>query len=419
MQPTASAGRPSNFNALREQAGKPFKQTYEEFVSRSFPHVSSCSFPELQNIYRQKLWRYLSQAVSFRQDIICTSGEGIGKSWALFDLMQHEALDAAIEHNDGKIRFHVFAFRSRAQAEEKAAEYSNGRRRAIVLKPLWAHYDDACLRVGARPKPKHEFDEATDIVAVLDQIAREQPEVNSELERIHQSLWLAADGTSLFTGTTVIFTTHALAMAWSTTHMTRVWHHPQFRRQDGKHRHEELIGELRFEKVVFDEPEWDEFVYLLSNDLYAHLSVQSCWDWQRLALEGRKEHFKAMKRADFAVATLDFEEYSELRFVDLAAFEQAQVDYFAQPFGRENTRRAIYLGRHGDYFYLGTKRWPFAGSTCWVFLTTERFTTEVISALYEFKLGRPLLRLDLDNLPGVYPVDLPVVKSPKARAEKI
>jgi hypothetical protein len=195
VQPTASVGKASNFNALREQAGKPFKQTYEESVSRSFPHVSSCSFPELQNIYRQKLWRYLSQAVCFRQDIICTSGEGIGKSWALFDLMQHEALDVALEHNDGKSRFHVFAFRSRAQAEEKAAEYSNGHRRAMVLKPLWAHYDDACLRVGAKPKFKHEFDEATDIIAVLEQIAREQPAVHSELERIRQSLWLAADGT--------------------------------------------------------------------------------------------------------------------------------------------------------------------------------------------------------------------------------
>jgi hypothetical protein len=57
--------------------------------------------------------------------------------------------------------------------------------------------------------------------------------------------------------------------------------------------------------------------------------------------------------------------------------------------------------------------------TNWIFLTTETFTTEAIAALYEAKLGRSLLRLDLDNLPGVYPVDVPVVKSKKAKAEKI
>jgi hypothetical protein len=37
--------------------------------------------------------------------------------------------------------------------------------------------------------------------------------------------------------------------------------------------------------------------------------------------------------------------------------------------------------------------------------------------LYEAKLGRSLLRLDLDNLPGLYPVDVPVVKNKKAKAE--
>ena len=117
-----------------------------------------------------------------------------------------------------------------------------------------------------------------------------------ELDRIHQSLWLAADGTSLFTGTTVIFTTHALAMAWSATHMTRVWHHPQFRRQDGRQSHEELTGELRFEKVVFDEPRMGRITSTFFPKTCTHICqckvVGTGKGWLRKA--GR-EQFQAMK----------------------------------------------------------------------------------------------------------------------------
>jgi hypothetical protein len=408
------------FQSLKAQANKTFKQSYEGSVSRSFPHVSSCPLPELQALYRQKLWRYFNHAMSFEGDMICVSSEGIGKTWALFDLTQHEALDTAMDHNDRKIRFFVFAFRSRAQAEEKAAEYSNDHRRAFVLKPFWSHYEDACRSLGVKAMLKEEFDEDSDIVSVLSQIARDQPAVNGELERIRKSLWRTNDGRSLFTGTTLIFTTHATAMAWHRTHMNRAWQHPRFSLEGDKNRLKELREEFVFEKVVFDEPEWDEFAYLLPQDLYAHLSAQRRWSWQKLSIRERKEHFQAMKRVELALGPVDFDEYNELRFVDLGQFERVQVDYFAQPFGRENSPKSIYRGKHGSSYYFGAKRWPSSNdSTKWIFLTTESFTTEAIAALYEAKLGRPLLRLELDNLPGVYPIDVPVVKSKKAKAEKI
>jgi hypothetical protein len=408
------------FQRLKADAGKTFKQTYEESASRSFPHVSSCPVPELLGLYRQRLWRYFNHAMSFRGDMMCVSAEGIGKTWALFDLMELKALDTAMNQNGVKIRFFVFAFRSRAQAEEKAAEYSNDYRRAFVLKPFWTHYEDACKRQGVKAMLKEEFDEDSDIVSVLGKIARDQPAAYEELERVRKSLWLANDGMSLFTGTTLIFTTHATAMAWHRTHMNRAWHHPQFNLDSESNRLKELRREFVFEKVVFDEPEWDEFAYLLPRDIYAHLSIRNRWTWQELSVRERRERFQAMKTADPALGAVDFEEYNELRFLDLAHFERVQVDYFAQPFGRENSQKSIYLSRHGNTYYFGAKHWPCSSdSTNWIFLTTERFTTEAIAALYESKLGRPLLRLDLDNLPGVYPVDVPVVKNKKARAEKI
>jgi hypothetical protein len=157
---------------LKAHAGKPFKQFYEESASWSFPHVSSCPVPKLQAIYRQKLAHYFNHAMFFKGDIICVSPEGIGKTWALFDLMQLEALDTAMQRRDAKTRFFVFAFRSRAQAEEKAAEYATENRRAFVLKPFWAHYQDACNRRGVKPILKEEFDEQSNILSVLNHIAR-------------------------------------------------------------------------------------------------------------------------------------------------------------------------------------------------------------------------------------------------------
>ena len=408
------------FEALKAQSGKTFREFYQESVRRSFPHISSCPVPELQAIYRQKLWRYFNHAMSFKGDMICISAEGIGKTWALFDLMQHEALDTALHHNDRKTRFFVFAFRSRAQAEEKAAEYSNSYGRAFVLRPFWAHYEDACKRYDVKPMLKKEFEEDSNIVSVLAHISRDQPAVYDELERIRRSLWLGDDGTSLFTGTTIIFTTHATATAWYRTHLNRVWHHPRFDPQGDPSKFEQLRVEFVLEKVVFDEPEWDDFVYLLPQDLYAHLSGRTRSPWQELTVREQKDQFRSMRVNDPALRSIDFEEYNELRFVDLANFERVGVDYFAQPFGRENTQRSIYLSRHGCAYYFGARHWPSrSGSTNWVFLTTETFTTEAIAALYKAKLGRSLLRLNLDNLPGVYPVDVPVVRNKKAKAEKI
>jgi hypothetical protein len=176
---------------------------------------------------------------------------------------------------------------------------------------------------------------------------------------------------------------------------------PRFDARGDPTRFDELRAELVFEKVVFDEPEWDEFANLLSQDLYAHLSSRTPSSWQNLTVRERKDQFRSMQVNDPALQSINFDEYNELRFVDLAHFERVQVDWFAQPFGRENSQRSIYRGRHGSAYYFKAKNWPSSSdSTNWIFLTTERFTTEAIAALYHAKLGPSLLRLDLDNLPA-------------------
>lgn len=406
------------FERLKSEAGSTFKQTYEESVLRKFPHLSSCSAPELQTIYRQKLWRYLNNAMFFKGDMICTSGEGIGKTSALFNIVQHAALDNALANDDAKVRFYVFAFRSRLQAEEKAKEYGNDGRRAFILKPFWTYYEEACGRCGA-VSLQDDFVEKGDVLSVLEQIASSQPNVYHELERARKALWLATDGTSLFTGTTVLFTTHATATSWYRTHVNRLWHHPRFDPQMEPDQLDELRAELLFEKVVFDEPEWDEFAHIVSDGMHRHLSVHTRWNWQKLTDRERKHTFYRMKKDEPALANIDFDDYSELRFTELAQFERVQVEFASQPFGRENSSKAIYISQDGKPYYFAAERWPAADSTSWIFLTTERFTTEAIAALYKLKFNRPLLQLNLDDLPGVYPVDVPIVKNKDANAQGI
>lgn len=384
------------FGRLKAEAGKAFKEMYENSVTRTFPHISSCPIPELQSIYRQKLWRYLNNALFFKGDIICTSGEGIGKTTALFDLMHHAALDTAMLHDDRKVRFFVFAFRSRAQAEEKALEYGGETRRAFVLKPFWAYYEEACARCGVHSL-RDDFEERGNVLSVLRQIAYRQPNVYDELERARKALWLASDGTSLFTGTTVLFTTHSTATSWYRTHLNWVWHHPRFDPQMEPDKLDEVRAELLFEKVVFDEPEWDEFAHIVSEGMHRHLSVYTRWNWQKLSVRERKESFYRMKTEEPALSNINFDDYSELRFVELAQFEQVQVDFASQPFGRENSSKAIYISQDGRSYYFAAERWPAADTTSWIFLTTESFTSEAIAALYKLKLNRPLLQLTLDE----------------------
>jgi hypothetical protein len=51
-------------------------------------------------------------------------------------------------------------------------------------------------------------------------------------------------------------------------------------------------------------------------------------------------------------------------------------------------------------------------------LTTETFTAETIAAVYK-KATCPLFKLELDQLPPLYPIHVPVVKDKRAKAQRV
>jgi len=62
---------------------------------------------------------------------------------------------------------------------------------------------------------------------------------------------------------------------------------------------------------------------------------------------------------------------------------------------------------HGESYYVGAKEWLSGIDGHLTFLTTEAFVTEVIERALRLHRRSPI-RLDLTNLPDVYPIKVPV-----------
>jgi hypothetical protein len=406
------------FQRLKITAGMPFMQTYEEQKKRSFPHVSTRAVSELRDLYRNKLAVSCAEVRLFDRDHIILSVEGIGKTHAHFPLMAEEAMDTALASHDRTQRFYAFAFRSLNGATEKALEYSDQGRKGLVLKPFWEHYADICIKLDYKRIEKEHFEEVSDIIRVLGRIKAEQPAAFLELELLRKSFWTNSDKEQLFNGATMLFTTHATVMTWNQTHLNRIWHHPRFDPNEAGQDLIELRKEFSIERVVFDEPEPDEFVDVLSASMFNHLSDIQKDKWHGLPISKQREVFELLVKTGKLPEPITFEDYDQLRRLDLGCLQQVKVDFDGARFGRENSPDSIYRRLHGEAFYLGPKQWPFSSSTKWTFLTTERWVTEVIAAVYK-KQKKRLIRLDLDNLPGIYPVHVPVAINRMAKAQEV
>ncbi|MGY3354809.1 hypothetical protein ACVWZK_001472 [Bradyrhizobium sp. GM0.4] len=407
----------TSLERLKSLSGIPLMQAYESRAKRSFPIYCSRSVAEMRMLYRDKLAAECAAVRAFGLDHLILSAEGIGKTYALFSLMAEEALDTAMSHDDQVRRFFCFACKSIEQATAKAAEYENEHRRAVLVKSFWRHYAETCENLGKTPIKKQDFDEDTNIVHVLDVIRTEQPTVFVQLERKRRSLWTNEAGEQLFNGATMLFTSHATVKTWNESHLTRIWHHPDFEPTNGRRDTKDLRTEFAIEKVVFDELEPDDFVHLLTPKIFRHLSSVRP-GWKGMPRSVKRDVYRKTIERGVIPSSMTFEEYSELRYLDPATLQEVKVDFDYAPFGRKNSAQSIYRDWHGRSFYLGCKAWPFS-TINWTFLTTERWVTEIVSAVYRKQQKKPLIRLELDDLPGVFPVHVPVSINPSARAKDI
>ena len=193
--------------------------------------------------------------------------------------------------------------------------------------------------------------------------------------------------------------------------------------------------------MVFDDPEALDFIHLLPEALYVFVrNTQAQYrGWRNIKRPRRRDVFDALKADIPGTLINSFEDFDELMRLDLERLRPYAVDYETIPFGRDNPNAdGIYRPRDGDRYFLGVKRWLFEMQARPIFLTTET----VVANAIEKAIGevfaevikrpspgerndegrnwsrRPLFRLALDDVPGVYPIHVPLFLDARARADR-
>ena len=173
------------------------------------------------------------------------SVEGIGKTAVFQAKLETEIRDDYFDDRTDVERFGTFAFRSEKQVEEKAAEYRNDSRYAVVVRSFWSHYTESCAAAKESPIPQIQLRTSPD--GVLAEICARQPAVFEELEARRAKLW--TDG-PFISAWTMLFMSHALAMRWHHSMLTRLWYHPRFDPDIPLHEQLDLQRNFRLSKVV-------------------------------------------------------------------------------------------------------------------------------------------------------------------------
>ena len=399
---------------------EPLQVELGQRLSRGFPEPISGDCRELKETYRSKLDRTPAQARHCRLPTLIKSVEGIGKTSALQAIVAGEALQHAMDAHPTKEQgfrhesFGAFAFRSRDQAEKKAKEFSEANAPTVVIRPFWEHVRAACRELGLPEITRDEFDNLT-LSSILQEI---DPEVYEQLERQRKNLWSEArfDG-----GSTLLMMTHKNAELWPMNDNCRAWHHPEFDPAGDPEEHKKLAGGIRLLEVVFDDPEVDEFVNLLPESRYEFLNKRQKQfsGWRNLKLKDRREAFGGLYKEAKSLGIPTFEDFDELMRLELTSLKPFHVDYERFKYGQDNPyaiTRGIYRPKHGHGYYIGLKPWlSQMGDTVPTFLTTEEVVAQTIKKAY----GQRLLSLELDNLPGLFPIKVPVFIEKRAKSDRV
>jgi hypothetical protein len=381
--------------------------------------ISDVPASQLRERYRAKIPNVL-WAARFNgalESLIVQSGEGIGKSMSVSSDLR-EAL--FMDFTRGRTGFGCVAFRKRDQARMKAEEFRDRGKPfrelgtpTTQIKTFWTHYEEACRTCRVEPTRRSDFDEVAP-GAVLAEIRQEHQEVYNELERVRRDLW--GEG-SPFDDWTQLVTTHKAAVVWDTSVSTRAWHHSDFHPEASFEAHKALAASLELNRIVFDDPEYDEFVELMTEERYRLLKAQQAAhrNWRN------KKRFERLAVYD-KLAGQDvpdtFEDFNALMLLDLAGLEPVRVDFDAIPFGNDPPGgRGIYREKAGETYYIGAKEWLRSSSAHLTVLTTEKLVCDAVEKAIKVKT-RFAGRLDLTNAPGIYPIRVPVVIDARAGADQ-
>ena len=385
-------------------------------IEWAFPEpIGEQSAVELRQRYRDKLRTFVRDVRIFDAPIVVRSGEGAGKTSAHVEILAAEAFDDAMRADEIQ-RFGAFAFRSREQADVKAQELRRAGWQVLSVKPVNAHYEEACTSVGEKPLGRASHDELSP-AEMIAQIRTEQPAVFAAMENVRRSIW--TDGAKFDGGTTLLTMSHRAAALWPITNLTRAWYHPAFD-PDRPDKFRALAEQFILGRIVFDDPEPDDFILIIPDAVYKFIGEQQAMhhQWKHLTKPERVNIYN-MIRGDAPRFIDVFEAFDELMRLDLSGLQEIKFDFEAIPFGYGGTDKDIYRKCKDRLYHIGARSWLATTADCLTFLTTEAIVTEVIEkVLSQHKNRRQPLRLNLTEVPGMYPIRVPVHLDPRASADR-
>jgi len=149
------AEQPNKFESpweeLRSLSGVPFEVQYRMPLERDWAEpLSETPRSDVIHKYRAKLSQSACAIRFGDHDVILVSVEGAGKTTAHLPILADEALDAASYRDDDIERFSGFAFRSREQARQRAAEFRRLGYRVTEIRSFWDHYSEACRHLNEK-----------------------------------------------------------------------------------------------------------------------------------------------------------------------------------------------------------------------------------------------------------------------------
>jgi hypothetical protein len=411
----------------------PIDQMLVRNIEKNFSLESTeLSTENILTEYRRRLQRSIDALwfLLLNRCVVIKSVEGIGKSTIrirkLFEEMM-EAVNSSLDDDVGRPdvkRFSVFASRSTDQVKEKAFEIRNEGYRVHHLRTFWDYYEEVCTQQRQDRIPRHEFDERTP-GTILDRIRKDQPSVYDGLEDIRKALW--SDNAPFDGSITALAMTHKAAEMWDSGFITRAWLHPEFDPNGAAEDHRNLRNRFILSRVVMDDPELDDFIYVLPQSTYEflHHQQEKYPNWRNEPYRERQAVYVALKQDNDIPGTLivDFDSFDQLMRVNLERLTRFTVDYNAIPFGYGNTNENIYKKTHGRVYYIGVKDWLRDPKSRFTFLTTEDLVFETIKETYnelreeDARLGR-LVSVDLDDVSPIFPIKLSCVIDARAAADR-
>jgi hypothetical protein len=230
------------------------------------------------------------------------------------------------------------------------------------------------------------------------------------LEDVQRKLW---SETPFDAGRTILTLTQRAAALWPATVLTRAWHHPEFDPNDSNESHKALRDQLHLGRVVYDDPEPDEFIHVMPRSTYDffHEQQDRYRDWRNKPRRERPEIFRRLKDRRLLDKGYDsFDEFDSMMSVDLDVLKLVRVDYTKIKFGHDCEERGIYGVRHGDGYYIGPRDWVLNTTSRNTFLTTENVGANIIDGC----CGS--YRLNLIQVPGIYPLKIPTYLDRRASA---